>query len=46
TLDAVLCMIAGADFVYGNVVKPTAKEMETARREGWIWFAPLAESTS
>ncbi len=39
-LDAVLCLIAGADFLRGEVVQPAADELELARREGWIWFRP------
>ena len=35
-LDAVLCLLAGADFLEGEVVAPD--DVERARREGWIWF--------
>jgi predicted nuclease with RNAse H fold len=41
-LDAVLCLLAGADFLRGEVVSPMAAELERARREGWIWFRPRA----
>lgn len=34
-LDAVVCVLAGADFVRGNVIEP--EDMDVARREGWIW---------
>jgi hypothetical protein len=38
TLDAVLCLIAAADFIRDEVVQPPSVELKTARREGWIWF--------
>jgi predicted RNase H-like nuclease len=34
-LDAVICVLAGADFVQGRVFCPS--DMERARKEGWIW---------
>ena len=34
--DAVLCVIAGADFARGVCVEPTDREL--AKREGFIWF--------
>ena len=34
-LDAVLCVVAGLDFLAGEAPGPT--DPETARREGWIW---------
>lgn len=37
-LDAAVCVIAGFDFAEGSVVQPASKELEQARREGWIWF--------
>lgn len=40
TFDAVLCLVATADFLRGEVVAPAASEVELARREGWIWFRP------
>ncbi|WP_018872344.1 DUF429 domain-containing protein [Thioalkalivibrio sp. ALJ16] len=39
TLDAVLCVLAGVDFLAGHAVPPTAAEAELAGREGWIWSA-------
>lgn len=40
--DAVLCVLAGADFLSGMAVPPT--DRQRARREGWIWFrAPVAD---
>ena len=39
-LDAVACVVAGVDFVAGDVIPPTDKEREQAEREGWIWFKP------
>ena len=35
-LDALACVVAGCDFLEGEVVKP--REPDVARREGWIWF--------
>ena len=34
-LDAVVCVLAGADFLHGEVIEPT--DMKVAKREGWIW---------
>lgn len=33
-LDAALCVVAGADFLAGNVAAPP--DPERARKEGWI----------
>ncbi len=38
-LDAVICLLAAADFARGCVHEPRAKERELVRKEGWIWFA-------
>jgi predicted RNase H-like nuclease len=35
-LDAVVCAVAGADFLRGETVAPDDEAL--ARREGWIWF--------
>jgi len=35
--DAVLCAIAGIDFVEGRAIGPY--DQATASKEGWIWFA-------
>jgi hypothetical protein len=40
-LDAVVCILAGADFVRGSVQGP--KDTPLAAREGWIWFPASAE---
>ena len=37
-LDAIACVVAGKDFLDGNVVAPEAGERVLAEREGWIWF--------
>ena len=37
-VDAVLCVQAGFDFLCGRCVNPPEDEMDTVRREGWIWF--------
>mgnify|MGYP001826978406 CR=1 FL=1 len=34
-LDAVLCAVAGLDFVAADVIKP--QDLKLAQREGWIW---------
>jgi len=34
-LDAVVCLLAAADFLAGRVMPPTDRPL--ARREGWIW---------
>ncbi len=36
-LDAALCVLAGADFLRGNVLAPGPEQRERALREGWIW---------
>ena len=37
-VDAVVCVQAGFDFLCGRCVNPPEDEMDTVRREGWIWF--------
>ena len=39
-LDAVVCILAGADFIRGSVQAP--EDTALAAREGWIWFPPSA----
>jgi len=34
-LDAVLCTVAGLDFLAGDVLQPD--DLDLAKREGWIW---------
>jgi len=34
-LDAALCVLAGVDFLRGEVLEPT--EIPVVKREGWIW---------
>jgi len=36
-LDAMICVLAGVDFLQENAVPPRDDQLETARREGWIW---------
>jgi predicted RNase H-like nuclease len=38
-LDAVVCVLAGADFLRGDVYKPT--DLDIAKKEGWIWVKRL-----
>lgn len=35
TLDAAVCVLAGADFLRGECLSPV--NPETAEKEGWIW---------
>jgi len=35
-LDSGICLLAGTDFLNGDVNRPI--DMETAKKEGWIWF--------
>lgn len=37
-LDAVLCGLAGLDFLAGSVIFP--EDLDLAKREGWIWVRP------
>lgn len=37
-IDAVLCILAGCDFLRGKCVTPKNDEEKIARLEGWIWF--------
>ena len=43
-LDAVICVLAGADFVRGPVYAPEIAAL--AEREGWIWFATNGDADS
>lgn len=36
-LDAVVCLLAGADFLLGRATPPQGEETPLARKEGWIW---------
>ena len=36
-LDAVLCVLAVADYLRGDAVSPTVEQTMLSRREGWIW---------
>ena len=36
-LDATVCVLAGADFLNGIAMKPSNNEIDTAKKEGWIW---------
>jgi predicted RNase H-like nuclease len=40
TLDAVLCVLAAADFERGQALRPSRSVAAEAKREGWIWFKP------
>jgi len=36
-LDAILCVLAGADFLAGRATAPTEAQRALATKEGWIW---------
>ena len=36
-LDAVVCLLAGADFLSGRAAPPPEDKEELIRKEGWIW---------
>jgi hypothetical protein len=38
-LDAVICVLAGMDFLLRDVIIPSKDDFEYARKEGWIWVA-------
>ncbi|MGD8859679.1 MAG: DUF429 domain-containing protein [Myxococcales bacterium] len=42
-LDAMICVLAGADFARGEALPP--EDLEQARREGWIWFRGRGQRT-
>ena len=37
SLDAVVCVLAGADFLRGKCIPIPDKLLDIARKEGWIW---------
>lgn len=37
TVDAVVCVLAGVDFLAGNSEEPECNLLEQAKRESWIW---------
>ena len=39
-LDAVVCVLAGRDFIRGHALSPP--DLDEAKREGWIWVAGMA----
>ena len=43
-IDAVLCVLAGCDFLRGKCVTPNNDEEKIAHLEGWIWFNSLTSS--
>jgi predicted RNase H-like nuclease len=45
-LDAVVCVVAGADFVSGAALAPPPELLEQALREGWIWVRSPPDSTA
>lgn len=43
-IDAVLCILAGCDFLRGKCVTPKNDEEKIAHLEGWIWFNSMTSS--
>lgn len=41
-LDAVVCVLAGKDFLDGRTLPP--QDLDVARREGWIWVSGQAHT--
>lgn len=41
TLDAMICVLAGSDFLAGKALPPTSDVVEDAKKEGWIWIKNL-----
>lgn len=40
-LDAVVCVLAGSDFLRGRTLPPP--NLDEAKREGWIWVSTMAD---
>lgn len=38
--DAVVCAIAGMEFLAGRTIAPSRRQMAQAKQEGWIWAGP------
>ena len=43
-IDAVLCILAGCDFLRGKCVTPKNGEENITHLEGWIWFNTMTSS--
>ena len=43
-IDAVLCVLAGCDFLRGKCVTPNNDEEKIVYLEGWIWFNSITSS--
>jgi Protein of unknown function (DUF429) len=41
--DAVVCVLAGADFLRGKDVPPEPQFLDQAIREGWIWVKEIGD---
>jgi hypothetical protein len=37
-LDAVVCILAGIDFLSRETMEPKESQIEIAKKEGWIWL--------
>ncbi|MEM7345698.1 MAG: DUF429 domain-containing protein, partial [Chloroflexota bacterium] len=44
-LDAVLCILAGLDFLRGQVIRPNPADIDIAKKEGWMWVRSLGTNT-
>lgn len=45
-LDAVVCCLAAADFLRGDVIHPEPGQLPVAKREGWIWVKPKRDANT
>jgi len=45
-LDAMVCALAGSDFLLRRAMNPPAELHDQARREGWIWVRATAPAAS
>lgn len=41
--DACLCLLAAKDFMDGVALSPTPDQLQTAKKEGWIWVRPATD---
>lgn len=44
-LDAVVCCLAAADFLRGDVIRPEPDQLPVAKSEGWIWVKPRPDAS-
>ena len=46
SLDAVVCCLAAADFLCGDVIHPEPDHLPSAEKEGWIWVKPKPDTST